>query len=252
MALRQAILLTGGMAKRLGSITHVTNKHLLPVYDKPMLYHGLELLKTLGIEAVTIVLGGNSVGDIVNLVKDGEQFGMRITYVFQHEPKGISHAILLAEKTLEPGKFLVLLGDNVFDNINGLKPGIDAFFDDFSVNSALIVLYPSDQPQNYGQPIFNVKEELLGFIEKSKHPQHNQIVVGLYGLTKDAFEIIRSQKPSARGELEVTDTLNGYLWDTENMGMLYYKGFWTDCGTPEGLSEASEHFRRRQDNVKAN
>lgn len=245
MAITQAVLLTGGLAKRLGPITSVTNKHLLPVYDKPMVYHGLYLLKYIGIENVTIVLGGNSVGDIVNLIKDGSEFGLHVTYVFQKEPKGISQAILLAEKTLSPGKFLVLLGDNIFGNSEELKQGVELF--DTPAKDCLVFMQGSKEPQNYGQPIFDRNGRVVGFAEKLEKPLHNLIVVGLYGFPDDVFDIIREQQPSKRGELEITDTLNGYVNFIESHD---YAGFWTDCGTPEGLVEASLWLKERDGNVK--
>ncbi len=247
--IKQAVLLTGGLAKRLGPLTEVTNKHLLPVYDKPMLYHGLELLRDLGIESVTVILGGNSVGDIVNLIKDGTDFGMHITYVFQRYPSGISQAILLAEKTLQQSKFLVLLGDNVFDTVDAsMRESVDFFFKEtYPFTEGLVFLKESDNPHNYGQPVYNGYGDIVGFVEKSPTPKHNDIVIGLYGFNYDVFDIIRAQVPSNRGELEITDTLNKYIGYID---FNRYTGFWTDCGTPEGLSLASEYFRRRVENVK--
>lgn len=249
---KQAVLLTGGMAKRLGPITHVTNKHLLPVFDKPMVYHGLELLKDLGIEEVTIVLGGNSVGDIVNLLKDGARFDIHISYVYQTSPIGISAAILLAEKHITDPQFLVLLGDNIFiGNHHELLEDIEEWSDERE--GALIVLSISDNPQNYGQPVFKELKtdlvtgldytEIVDFIEKPRFPEHKEIVAGLYGFPRNVFDIIRKQKKSLRGEYEITDTLKAYI---PNILMSEYDGFWTDCGTPEGLVEASHYLSKEE------
>lgn len=239
---KQAVLLTGGLAKRLNPITSVTNKHLLPVYDKPMIFHGLELLKNLGIEEVTIVLGGNSVGDIVNLIQDGSEFGLHISYVYQKHPHGIAHAISLTKKHITQDHFLVLLGDNLFfGNIDNLSNSIKK-----TTSDSLIFLVQTQYPENYGQPDFDANSKLIGFIEKSKNPKHNFIVTGLYYLPYFVFDLIQTQKPSKRGEYEITDTLMQLL---PNVEMVQYDGFWSDCGTPEGLVDAS---KERRHHVKIN
>jgi glucose-1-phosphate thymidylyltransferase len=241
------VLLAGGLASRLGPITKVTNKHLLPIYDKPMIFYGIETLKELGCERVIIILGGNSVGDIVNLVRDGSQFGVQIIYKFQHEPRGISHAIQLATDLIQneylwPNRFLVLLGDNIFANKSDLKKSVDEWYMS-DKNSAAIFLHSSDHPHDYGQPI--LKDEGMAvskFVEKDSTVDHNLIVTGLYGLTETAFFHISQQTPSVRGELEITDTLTELLPDVE---VFHYNGFWSDCGTPEGLVEASNYMKRK-------
>lgn len=235
--INQAVLLTGGKATRLGPITRVTNKHLLPIYNKPMIFHGLEMLASFGVERVTIILGGNSVGDVVNLVQDGSDFGLKVTYVYQSKPKGISHAIYLAEHTLEMGKFLVLLGDNVFSYTKELNKYIREWAT--STDSAMVVLTDVEHPHNYGQPIFDKDNKIIDFVEKPEKSNHSFIVTGLYGMNTKAFSYIETQKPSQRGELEIVDTLRFYLPDVK---AVYFENFWSDCGTPEGILEASENF----------
>lgn len=244
------VLLAGGLASRLGPITKVTNKHLLPIYDKPMLFYGIELLKELGCERVIIILGGNSVGDIVNLVRDGSAFGVEVVYKFQDQPKGISHAILLAEDIIDPDdgwphrQFLVLLGDNIFSNGAQLKELVEDWT--HGENSYAVFLYPSDHPQDYGQPI--LKEgalEIERFVEKNPTVGHNKIVTGLYALETGVFNIIKEQNPSARKEYEITDTLTEQLKYGE-IDVYNYKGFWSDCGTPEGLAEATQYMMRKK------
>lgn len=248
------VLLAGGLASRLGPITKVTNKHLLPIYDKPMIFYGIETLRDLGCDRIIIILGGNSVGDIVNLVRDGSQFGVEIVYKFQHEPKGISHAIYSARDILEDEddvsfrNFLVLLGDNIFSNGSSIK----GFIEHWKYKRYYaIFLYESDKPHEYGQPIFKEgpEIEIERFVEKSIEPDHKKIVTGLYGLTTEVFFDIEKQKPSKRGELEITDTLTAHL---PKVVAYDYEGFWSDCGTPEGLVLASQFFAQKKENQNGN
>lgn len=247
------VLLTGGLASRLGPITRVTNKHLLPVYDKPMIYYGIELLRELGCERVVIILGGNSVGDIVNLVRDGSSFGVEVVYKFQDKPLGIAHALALAQDIIDTEvykakKFLVLLGDNLYGNTEGLKENIKAWSDkdwnhDVDISFS-VFLARSDHPHDYGQPVFKPDGTVEKFVEKKKDVGHDQIVTGLYGLNCMAFEIIRKQHASGRGEFEITDTLSAWPFVIPYS----YEGFWSDCGTPEGLVEASKYMREKDRN----
>lgn len=242
------VLLAGGLASRLGPITKVTNKHLLPIYDKPLIFYGIELLRDLGCERIIIILGGNSVGDIVNLVRDGSQFGVEVVYKFQHEPKGISDAIRLTEDIIGSEwdydkPFLVLLGDNIFSNGNSLKEYVEDWASSDYDHDALVFLYESDHPHDYGQPIYS-EDKIEAFSEKNTTINHNKIVPGLYGLRTNVFDFIKNQKPSPRGEYEITDTLSQYLpdiWEGE------YEGFWSDCGTPEGILQASQYMKENVD-----
>lgn len=250
------VLLAGGLASRLRPITTVTNKHLLPIYDKPMIFYGIELLRDLGCERIIIILGGNSVGDIVNLVRDGSQFGVEVIYKFQDQPKGISHAIGLAKDIIRSNDFLVLLGDNIFSNSGLLWDYVEGWL---SVNEELrsadgwrgqpqfaIFLHSSTNPHDYGQPILINEGTLIEkFVEKDNSVDHNLIVTGLYGLTKRVFWIIETQKPSTRNEYEITDTLTAHLPDVNWYG---YDGFWSDCGTPEGLIETAQFMKEKDRN----
>lgn len=243
------VLLAGGLASRLGPITKVTNKHLLPIYDKPMLFYGIELLRDLGCTRVIIILGGNSVGDIVNLVRDGSAFGVEVIYKYQNEPKGISHAIGLTQDIIEGEqddyynnrKFLVLLGDNIFVNAEELKKNVDKWLHSIEGFKFAIFVKESNHPHDYGQPIYNGKR-IVKIVEKDSTVDHNKIITGLYGLDCMAFEAIKKQKPSPRGEYEITDTLSRRL---PNVTAFDYKDFWSDCGTPEGLAEATQYMIKR-------
>lgn len=252
------VLLAGGLASRLGPITKVTNKHLLPIYNKPLIFYGIETLRDLGCDRVIIILGGNSVGDIVNLVRDGKQFGVEVIYKFQDQPRGIAHAIGLTKDIIDTElqkakKFLVLLGDNIYGDIGPLQAVVSkwtssSWFHDLDISFS-VFLSESDHPHDYGQPIFNGNGNIERFVEKSADVGHNKIVTGLYGLTTIAFELIKKQLPSDRGELEITDTLSA--WPV--IIPYDYNGFWSDCGTPEGLAQATQFMMKKgETNVKSN
>ncbi len=243
------ILLAGGLASRLGPITKVTNKHLLPIYNKPLIFYGIETLRDLGCERIIIILGGNSVGDIVNLVRDGSQFGVEVIYKYQSEPLGISHAIystkdIIADASSDYNdrKFLVLLGDNIFANGISLREAVDEWYWAGEDRYYAVFLYSSNHPHDYGQPIL-IKEgtEIEKFVEKDSTVDHNLIVTGLYGLDTGFFSEFLEQDRSARGEYEITDSLSVRL---PMVYMYDYNGFWSDCGTPEGLAEATQYMMK--------
>jgi glucose-1-phosphate thymidylyltransferase len=249
------VILAGGLASRLGPITKVTNKHLLPIYNKPLIFYGIETLRDLGCERIIIVLGGNSVGDIVNLVRDGSSFGVEVIYKFQDSPKGISDAISITRDIVTRSgsfKFLVLLGDNVFGDIKSLQKAVlkwhKEILDSNYIYPAAAFITSSEHPHDYGQPIL-VDEgmRIEAFTEKNNTVDHNLIVTGLYGLNYDTFDIINKQNFSERGELEITDTLTGHL---PNVIAFDYNGFWSDCGTPEGLADATQYMMNRRDHVE--
>lgn len=236
---RQGVILAGGTATRLGPLTKVLNKHLLPVGDKPMILHGLELMRNLGVSDLVIILGGNSVGDIVNLIQDGSEWGLNVTYKYQSKPSGISDAIYLAKDSLRPDKFLVLLGDNVFGNI----PWIEDWFEPANDNTALTVSVKVPNPAEYGQAVLDKDGNVTKFVEKIKQ-DHDFIITGLYGFDYDVFGVIRRQGYSRRGEKEVVDTLNSYL---PNIYNLPYGGYWVDCGTHSGLLSANTYYLKREE-----
>lgn len=251
------VLLAGGLASRLGPITKVTNKHLLPIYDKPMIFYGIETLRDLGCDRVIIILGGNSVGDIVNLVRDGSAFGVEVIYKFQHEPLGISHAIYSTRDIIDVApddiwarKFLVLLGDNIFSNGPSLKRAVEEWYWAGEEGHYAIFLHSSSHPHDYGQPILiNEGTEIEKFVEKDTTVDHNLIVTGLYGLDTRFFSEFIEQGLSKRGEYEITDSLSMRL---PNVYMYSYDGFWSDCGTPEGLAHATQYMMKKgEHNVKS-
>ena len=229
----RGVILAGGQGTRLRPLTLVTNKHLLPVYDKPMIVHPLETLKSLGIKDILIVTGGEYMADFMRFLGSGEKFGVRLTYKIQDKPLGIAHALLQAEDFLRGEKKVVaILGDNIFERIE---------IDDDLLNdedNAIIFLKEVEHPERFGTAVFDSNGKLIAIEEKPKVPKSKYAVTGLYIYPNDVFDFIKTLKPSARGELEITDVNNWYL----KQGRLKYvivKGFWTDAGTFPTLLRAN-------------
>jgi glucose-1-phosphate thymidylyltransferase len=235
----RGVILAGGTGSRMQPCTLVTNKHLLPVYNKPMIFHPLETLKTLGVTDILIVTGGNSIGDFMQLLGSGENFGVRFTYKIQDKPMGIAHALLLAEDFAQGDKVVVILGDNVFDNSK--LPGVDA--DD---DKAVIFLKEVDDSERFGVAEVDAAGNVLGIEEKPKHPKSNYAVTGLYIYPSDVYGFVRTLKPSARGELEITDVNNFYIRD-RRMRSVKLDGFWSDAGTFPSLMRASNFLWKKDE-----
>jgi glucose-1-phosphate thymidylyltransferase len=228
----RGVILAGGIGSRMQPCTLVTNKHLLPVYNKPMIFHPLETLKTMGVTDILIVTGGNSIGDFMQLLGSGENFGVRFTYKIQDNPMGIAHALLLAEDFAKSDKLVVILGDNVFDNskIPSLEIGDD--------DKAVIFLKDVEDPERFGVATVDASGNVLEIEEKPKQPKSNYAVTGLYIYPPDVYDFIRTLKPSARGELETTDVNNIYIRGGR-MRSVKLDGFWSDAGTFPSLMKAS-------------
>ena len=231
----KGLILAGGTASRLHPLTVVTNKHLLPVFDRPMIHYPIETLRGMGIREVMIVLGGRSIGDIVELLADGEEFGLDLTYRYQRGALGIAHAIGLARDFVGDDSFCVVLGDNVLRG-----PDLADVAREFESGpwGAGTLLYRVPDPERFGVAEFGPDGQLIGFEEKPKQPKSELIPIGVYLLRPDAFAVIDRLVPSGRGELEITDVLNHYIPD----GRLFwreYAGHWSDAGTTESLMHAS-------------
>lgn len=231
----RGLILAGGTATRLHPLTLVTNKHLLPVYDRPMIYYPIGTLHGMGIRDVMIVLGGRSIGDIVELLHDGEDFGLDLTYRYQRGPLGIAHAIGLARGFVGEHSFCVVLGDNIL-----LGPELASVAAEFEAGpwGAGTLLYRVPDPERFGVAEFDARGRLVGFEEKPERPKSDLIPIGVYFLRPDAFSVIDRLIPSNRGEFEITDVLNQYIPD----GRLFwkeYEGHWSDAGTIESLLRAS-------------
>jgi glucose-1-phosphate thymidylyltransferase len=228
-------VLAGGTATRLFPLTIVTNKHLLPIYDRPMIYYPIATLAGLGIREVMVVVGGKSVGDVVELLADGAHFRLDLTYRYQRGPLGIAHAIGLARDFVGDDSFCCVLGDNVL-----LGPPLADTAGEFEDGpwGAGTMLYEVADPERFGVAEFDAAGEVVRFEEKPAVPKSNLIPIGVYFLRPDAFKVVDQLVPSRRGELEITDLLNHYL-----PGGLFarrFEGLWTDAGTVTSLIRAAE------------
>ena len=233
----KGIVLAGGTGSRLFPLTKVTNKHLLPVGREPMIFHPVRKLSAAGIEEILIVTGVEHMGDVVTLLGSGKDFGCRFTYKVQDEAGGIAQALGLAENFAGKELLCVILGDNIFQDPIG--PYLSAFRQ--QGRGARLLLKTVDDPQRYG--VAEVEgSRVVRIVEKPKHPKSDLAVVGIYFYDSQVFEVIRTLKPSARGELEITDVNNHYLRE----GSLHcdrLQGWWTDAGTFESLAAANELVR---------
>jgi len=231
----KGIVLAGGTAVRLHPLTIVTNKHLLPIYDRPMIYYPLETLAGMGIREVMVVVGGKSVGEIVELLADGSHFGLDLTYRYQRGALGIAHGIGLARDFVGGDAFCVVLGDNVLRG-----PALAPLAAEFQAGpwGAGTLLYRVADPSRFGVAEFDRAGNVVGFEEKPARPKSDLIPIGVYFLRPDAFGVIERLHPSGRGEFEMTDVLNHYIPG----GRLYtrvYDGHWTDAGTVTSLHGAA-------------
>jgi glucose-1-phosphate thymidylyltransferase len=230
----RGIVLAGGTGSRLRPLTKVTNKHLLPVGQKPMIYYPIERLIGIGIEEILIVTGVEHMGDVVGLLGSGKEFGCRFTYKVQDEAGGIAQALGLAENFANGQSVAVILGDNVFQD--DLKEHARLFVD--QGQGARLLLKEVPDPERFG--VAEIRDGMVvGIEEKPKEPKSNYAIIGVYFYDSTVFDIIRTLKPSGRGELEITDVNNAYI----RKGQLAYdmlQGWWTDAGTFESLARANE------------
>lgn len=230
----KGIILAGGTGSRLFPLTKVTNKHLLPVGEYPMIYHPISKLIDAGIDEILIVTGKEHMGDVVNLLGSGFEFGVKFTYKVQDEAGGIAQALGLAENFAHGDNCVVILGDNVFeDNINEYIRHFEK-----QGKGAKILIKEVPDPKRYG--VAELKgDRITGIEEKPQNPKSNYCVTGIYMFDNKVFEIIKTLKPSGRGELEITDVNNHYISKGE-MTFDTLKGWWTDAGTFESLHTANK------------
>lgn len=230
----RGVVLAGGTGSRLFPLTKVTNKHLLPVGRKPMILHPIEKLTSAGITEIMIVTGVEHMGDVVTLLGSGKDFGCRFTYKVQDEAGGIAQALGLCEQFGKDSKIAVILGDNIFTD--DLGHSVRAF--DEQKSGAMILLKKVSDPHRFGVPELS-GDRIVRIEEKPKQPKSELAVTGIYFYDPDVYSIIRTLKPSGRGELEITDVNNAYI----ARGTLTYRvleGDWTDAGTFESLRIANE------------
>ena len=236
----KGVILAGGTGSRLYPLTRVTNKHLLPVYDKPMLYYPLQTLVDAGIEDILIVTGGNNAGDFLRLLRNGKDFGLKqLNFAYQEGEEGIADALRLAEPFAAGEKICVILGDNILENsVRGAKKKFEE-----QKEGAQILLKKVPDPERFGAPVFEGKR-LVRIEEKPRMPSSPYAVIGVYFYDGTAFDRVRTLRPSGRGEFEITDVNNSYLRE----GRLSYEvieGGWTDAGTFESLWRATKMVRER-------
>jgi len=232
----KGLVLAGGTATRLFPLTIVTNKHLLPIYDRPMIYYPIETLAGMGITEVMVVVGGKSVGDVVELLADGAHFGLDLTYRYQRGALGIAHAIGLARNFVGDEAFCVVLGDNILRG-----PELAEVAREFEAGpwGAGTLLYRVPDPERFGVAEFDAAGHVVGFEEKPKHPKSDLIPIGVYFLRPDSFDVIDHLAPSGRGEFEITDVLNHYI-PGRRLFTRVYDGHWADAGTVPSLLRAAE------------
>lgn len=228
----KGIILAGGTGSRLYPLTKVTNKHLLPIGNKPMIYYPIEKLTEAGIEEILIVTGTEHMGDVVNLLGSGKDFGCRFTYKVQDEAGGIAQALGLAENFVGDDSMTVILGDNIF------QTSLDKALNTYPGDGAQILLKEVDDPERFG--VAEVEDDkIIGIEEKPEQPKSSLAVTGVYMYDSKVFDFIRELEPSDRGELEITDVNNRYI-KREQMRFSIIEGWWTDAGTPDSYKRANE------------
>lgn len=230
----KGIVLAGGLGTRLHPLTKVTNKHLLPIYNKPMIYYPIETMVDSGIRDILIVTGGKNAGDFLRLLGNGKEFGLNhINYTYQEGEGGIAAALSLGEFFADQKPVCVILGDNI------VECSISKYVENFRKqgSGARILLKEVEDPQRFGVPEIR-GDRIVRIDEKPAVPASKYAVTGIYMYDSDVFKIIKTLKPSGRGELEITDVNNAYL-EKGNMRYDILEGWWTDAGTFESLIRAS-------------
>lgn len=228
----KGVILAGGTGSRLFPLTKVTNKHLLPVGNKPMIYYPIERLIEAGVHEILIVTGTDHMGDVVNLLGSGKDFGCRFTYKVQDEAGGIAQALGLAENFAGGSPVTVILGDNIFNF--SLAEAIKSY----GGHGAHIMIKEVHDPSRYGVAEIN-GDQIVSIEEKPSEPKSNYCVTGIYMYDARVYDFIRTLKPSRRGELEITDVNNHYI-ESGEMTYSILEGWWTDAGTPDSYKIAND------------
>lgn len=239
----KGIVLAGGLGTRLYPLTKITNKHLLPIYDRPMIYYPIQTLVDAGIKEIMIVTGGNNAGDFLKLLGNGSEFGLKLLdFTYQAEEGGIAQAIGLCEYFAGGEEIVVVLGDNIIEK--NIKTSVSLF--KRQKDGAMIFLKKVKNPEEYGVAEIN-GGRVVNIVEKPKKPGSNLAVLGIYMYDNRVFDIIRTLKPSRRGELEITDVNNAYIED----GAMRYEmltGGWADAGESiDAYNDTINLVRRKKD-----
>jgi glucose-1-phosphate thymidylyltransferase len=230
----KGIVLAGGLGTRLAPMTRVTNKHLLPIYDRPMVYYPIQTLVDAGITEILLVTGGNHAGDFLRLLGNGKDFGLKhLNYTYQEGEGGIAAALSLAEHFADGEPVCVILGDNILQK--SIRPAVEKY--GRKNTGGMILLKEVPDPERFGVPALE-GDRIVRIEEKPRQPKSRYAVIGVYLYDARVFDIIRTLKPSGRGELEITDVNNQYLgWGELDYG--YVDGWWTDAGAIESLYRAT-------------
>ena len=230
----KGVILAGGLGTRLFPLTKITNKHLLPVYNKPMIYYPIQTLVNAGITDVLLVTGGNNAGDFLRLIGNGKELNLKhIEYTYQEGEGGIAQALSLAEEFADNGKICIVLGDNIIEkNIYGAVENFKK-----QENGAKIIVKQVPDPERFGVPALD-GDKVIGIEEKPTILKSNYAVIGIYMFDNTVFDIIQTLQPSLRGELEITDVNNVYI-KRGNMTYEILDGWWTDAGTFDSLRTAT-------------
>jgi len=230
----KAVVLAGGLGTRLYPLTKITNKHLLPIYDRPMIYYPIETLVEAGIDDILIVTGGNNAGDFLRLLGNGKEFGLKhLNYTYQEGEGGIAEALGLAEYYVDGDSVVVILGDNIVEK--SIRTAVENFKK--QGRGAKILLKEVSDPWRFGVAELE-GDRVVRIVEKPKEPKSNLIVTGIYMYDARVFDFIKQLKPSERGELEITDVNNMYI-ERNEMTYEILDGWWTDAGTFESLFRAN-------------
>ncbi len=234
----KGVVLAGGLGKRLYPLTHVSNKHLLPVYDRPMIFYPIQTLVRAGITDVLIITSGPHVGHFLGVLKNGKELGLKhLEYAYQEKPDGgIADALSLAEDFADRGNVTVILGDNTTDA--NISSDVKSF-----KKGALVFLKEVSDPSRFGVPVFE-NNKIIKIEEKPKNPKSKLAVTGLYIYDSKVFDYIKQVKPSGRGELEITDVNNKYIEE----GLLEWaelKGYWSDAGTFDSLFQSGSYWANK-------
>ncbi len=234
----KGVILAGGLGTRLYPLTYATNKHLLPVYNQPMIFYPLQTLRRAGITEVMIVVGGPHAGHFMRVLKNGKELGLtHLEFAFQENEGGIADALKLAESFADEKPICVILGDNCTDA--NISKSVHSFTD-----GAKIFVKKVPDPHRFGVPVFDTNGNLTTIEEKPKNPKSDYAVTGLYMYDKTVFDKLRKIKPSLRGEYEVTDLNNVYL-KAKALQWAELKGYWRDAGTFNTLFEAGKYWKAK-------
>jgi len=238
----KGVVLAGGLGTRLRPLTLITNKHLLPVYDRPMISYPIETLRRAGVTEILVVCGREHVGHFINFLGSGKEQGLRFSYAVQDKNNaGIADALFYAEDFADKGNIAVILGDNIFED--NFEKAIKSF-----TKGAQIFLKKVNDPERYGVPVFDMTgKKIVRIEEKPKKPKSNYAQTGLYLLDNQVFSFIKNLGTSARGELEITDAINHYVKNAD-VSFSFVKGSWYDAGTIDSLLQAAIQINKKGKN----